>query len=130
MDTTNILSAAYQIATIVISIALLYVIQRFMSRPIEGDEEKRAIMEQARALKREARQRSLEILKAPSELNIPLRTTILLTEDDEQTRTSFATRESLSQKEELRSSMMEPSGRRVVTSGETKSSWGTAGSCG
>jgi hypothetical protein len=101
-----------------------------MSKSIESEEEKRAIMEQARTLKREARQRSLEILKASSELDIPLSTAFSFTENDEQARGARATRERLSRKEELRSSVMELSGRRVVTSGETQGSWGTAGNCG
>ncbi|MFX0144958.1 MAG: hypothetical protein ACFE9C_12885 [Candidatus Hodarchaeota archaeon] len=130
MDTGNVISVAYQIAAIVVTIALLYGFQRFMSKPIEGEEEKRAIMERARTLKREARQRSLEILKASSELDIPLSTAFSLTEIDEQARASRATSERLSRKEELRSSVTELSGRSVVASGETQGSWGTAQSCG
>jgi hypothetical protein len=130
VDTGSIISVAYQIATIAVSLALLFSVQRFMSEPIEGEEEKRAIMEQARTLKREARQRSLEILKASSELDIPLSTAFSINENDEQVRASRTTRERLSRKEELQSSVMELSGKRVVARGETRSSWGTAGSCG
>jgi hypothetical protein len=130
VDTGNILSNASQIVAIAASIALMYVVQRFMSRPIEGDEAKRAIMEQARALKREARQRSLEILKASSELDFPLSTAFSLTEDDEQSKGSRTTRKRLSRKEELRSSVIELPGRRIAASGETQGSWETAQSCG
>ncbi|HEY48338.1 MAG TPA: hypothetical protein G4O14_16350 [Anaerolineae bacterium] len=127
VDTGNILSIAYQIAAIAVSIAFLYGIQRFVSRPIDGDEEKHVIMEQARMLKREARQRSLEILKASSELDFPLSTAFSLTEIDEQSR---ATMNRYSQKEELQSSATELSGSRVTTSSGTQGSWGTAQSCG
>lgn len=130
VDTGNILSNAFQGAAIVVSIAFLYGVQRFISMPIEGDEEKRAIMNQARALKREARQRSLEILKASSELDFPLSTASSLTGKDEQARGSRATRKRFSRKEELRSSVTELSGRRVAASGETQSGWGTAQSRG
>jgi hypothetical protein len=130
VDTGNIISVAYQIAAITVSIALLYGVQRFMSKPIESEEEKRAIMEQARMLKREAHQRSLEILKASSELDIPLSTAFSFTENGVQARGERATRERLSRKEEFRSSVMELFGRRVVTSGKTQDSWGTAGNCG
>jgi hypothetical protein len=130
VDTGNILSNAFQIAAIVVSIAFLYGVQRFMSMPIEGDEKKRAIMNQARALKREARQRSLEILKASSELDFPLSTASSLTGKDEQARGSRATRKRLSREEELRSSVTELSGRHVAASGETQGNWGTAQSCG
>lgn len=130
MDTGNILSNAFQIAAIAVSIALMYGAQRFMSKPIEGDEAKRAIMEQARTLRREARQRSLEILKASSELDFPLSTVSSSTLKDEQARGASATRKKLSRKEELRSSVTELSRRRVATDGETQGNWGTAGSCG
>jgi hypothetical protein len=130
VDTGNILSNAFQIVAIVVSIAFLYGVQRFMSRPIEGDEERRAIMEQARTLKREARQHSLEILKASSELDFPLSTAFSLTIIDEQARGSRATKKRLSRKEELRSSVTELSGRRVTTSSETQGSWGTVQSRG
>ena len=130
VDTGNILSNASQIAAIAASIALMCGVQRFMSRPIEGDETKRAIMEQTRALKREARQRSLEILKASSELDFPLSTAFSLTEIDEQSMGSRATRKRLSRKEELQSSVIDLPGRRIVASGETQGSWETAGSCG
>jgi hypothetical protein len=130
VDTGNILSNAFQIAAIAVSIALMYGVQRFMSKPIEGDEGKRAIMEQARTLRREARQRSLEILKASSELDFPLSTVSSSTLKDEQARGASATRKKLSRKEELRSSVTELSRRRVATGGETQGSWETAGSCG
>lgn len=130
VDTGSIISVTYQIAAIAVSLALLYAVQRFMSEPIEGEEEKRAIMEQARTLKREARQRSLEILKASSELDIPLSTAFSLIENDELARGARTTRERLSWNEELRPSVMESSGKRVAARGETRSNWGTAGSCG
>ena len=129
MDTGNILSITYQIATIVVSIVLLHGVQRFMGRSIEGDEEMRGILEQARTLKREARQRSLEILRVSSELDFPLSTASSLIEQGEQSGGSHSTRKRLSQKKELRSSVTEPSGRRVAASGETQCSWGTAQSC-
>ena len=128
VDTGNILSNAPQIAAIAVSIALMYGVQRFMSRPIEGDEAKRAIMEQTRALKREARQGSLEILKASSELDFPLSTASSSTGKDEQAKGASATRKKLSRREELRVSDL--SRRRVAAGGETQGDWGTAGSCG
>jgi hypothetical protein len=126
----NILSNAYQITAIVVSIAFLYGVQRFMSSPIEGDEEKLAIMEQAKALKRDARQRSLEILRASSELDFPLSTAPSPIGKDEQTSGSRAKRKELSRKEDLRSSVTELSGKRVTASGGTQGSWETAQSCG
>ena len=128
MDMGNILTNAFQIATIVVSITFMYGVQRFMSEPIEGDEAKRAIMEQARTLRREARQRSLEILKASSELDFPLGTASSSTGKDEQAKGASATRKKLSRREELRVSDL--SQRRVAAGGETQGDWGTAGSCG
>jgi hypothetical protein len=130
VDTGNVISITYQIAAIVVSIAFLYGVQRFMSRPIGGDKERRAIMEQTRTLKREARQRSLEILKASSELDFPLGTAFSLTKIDEQAKVSRAKRKSLSQKAEVRSSVTELSGKRVAASGGTQGNWGTAQSSG
>jgi hypothetical protein len=124
------LSIAYQIVTIVVSIAFLYGVQRLMSRPIEGDEERRAIMEQARTLKREARQRSLEILKASSQLDFPLSTAFSLTEKDGKARGSRALRKKLLRNKALQPSVTELSGRRVAASGETQGRWGPAQSCG
>ena len=120
VDTGNILSIAYQIVAIVVSIAFLYGVQRIMSRPIEGDEEKRAIMEQARTLKREARQRSLEILKVSSQTDFPLSTASSLTGKDEQATESRAMRKKPSRKKALQPSVTELSGRRVAVSGGTQ----------
>jgi hypothetical protein len=130
VDIANILSIAYQVVAIIVSIALLYGVQKFVSRPIEGDEEKRAIMEHARTLRREARQRSLEILKASSPLDFPLSTAISISEKDEQAWGSRATKKRLSRKEEHRSSVTKLSGRRVTASGGTHGRWESAQSCG
>lgn len=130
MDIGNILSIAYQVVAIIVSIALLYGVQRFMRRPIEGDEERRAIMEHARTVKREARQRSLEILKASSQLDFPLSNAISISGKDEQAWGSRTTRKRLSRKDELRSSVTELSGKRVTASGETQGRWESAQSYG
>jgi hypothetical protein len=130
VNTGNILSVAYQIAAIVASIAFLYGIQRFMSKPIEGDEEKRATMEKARALRREARYRSIELLKASSESDFFLGTASSTIGKDEQARGSRKTLKRHSREEELRSSVTELSGKRAMASGETQGSWGTAQGCG
>ncbi len=123
MDTGNFLSNAYQIVVILVSIALLYGAQRFMSKPIEGDEEMRTIMEQARMLKRDARQRSLEILRSSSRLDFPLSTTSSIAAKYERASEARATRKKFSHEEELRASVTELSERRVVASGETQGSW-------
>jgi hypothetical protein len=58
----------------VASIAFLYGVQRFMSKPIDGDEEKHATMEQAGALRREAHPCSLEVLAASNRTDFSLNT--------------------------------------------------------
>lgn len=101
-----------------------------MSKPIDGDEEKRDAMEQVRALRREARQRSLEILVASDQTDFSLNTASSLRVQDEQAKGSRPIRKKPSRKKALRSSVTELPGRRVAANGGSQGRWETSQGCG
>lgn len=129
VDTGNIISIAYQIATIVISIAILYGVQRWLSKPIDGDEEKRDTMEKARALRREARQRSLELLMGSNHTDLSLTTTSSFTAQEEKVMGSRALKENRSREKEILSSTTELAGRPLPVNRGTEGGYGIAQGC-
>jgi hypothetical protein len=128
VDTGNILFVGYQMAAIAVSIALLYGIRNFMSRPIEGDEEKRATMEKARALRREARQRSLEVLMGLSQADLYPNTDSMLTMQGENTGLRTV-KEKRSGEKEVPSSMTELTGSSLLVNRETEERWEITQGC-